>query len=941
MQLKDFKLSVPRGKGDFTILENDELIFNKGIFIVKGTIFEILADIKFGTSNLVFKGRVGNGRVDFISEESKIKLQDFGKIAGLDIQGRGTGIVTVSGPFKDVNINLATSLKDSSFEEYFFDRSSMDVTISLAREKVILNSISGKLPNTLYFLSGDYNWSNNRINLNVNTPHSTFEDIKKMYKPLVDVLPWVPESLGGLVSNNFTVGGEVDLKKLRVKGKFKAQNLSFLTESFSDLELNFNMNKSKLDLTNLKLRKETGVLSGGYSYNINNDHYSFDFKLNNGRVSELNLAKRFFSSLRGGLSGSISGSKTKKIKIKSKLKLTDTFVLNKRMPSSKLEVDYSDNLVFYDLSYFGESATLKGKINFDEPQNSKKNLSSLKGKLDVPDLKLILVSILGEHIANTSFKGSINTTIDSKFNYNNLQELDLDATILNLKLSKDNARVENLQPGYFKITKGKIDKWKFDTQGERGLISSQGSGNFSKKYNVKTLVDIDSTFVELISPKILRVSGTIRNEINFSEKYELGFSFTSVTDDFDFSYDGMPLTLQKSKARLSFDGRRLLVQEFKSQVGSGSLLASGEVIVKFPFPSININYSLDNAKFNFIDKSNFYLNGNGLFLGEKIPYDLSGELTLENGDINLEFDELSKAGGFTIGGEKYLPKRVSINQLKLIDSNITLSTKGPLLFKNSIVNVSFKGDINVTDNIFNPKIGGKMISIPGLSRFFFKNNEFNISKGEVYFTDINGVLNPELDFLANSAIDDYTITMRVNGTSKDFKVGLSSDPFLAQNDILSLLAFGYTDEQTKNLSGEVRSEVSSVGVGTLLFESFKINEALKSEFGIKLNVGTELDDSQQSLLDGTSSGSGSSTVGRVRSATKVEVQKRLNDAMGLSVSSTVGGNIGQRQSMNLNYKINDTVSLEGVYENRTGDQIQGDIIDNSIGVDVKFRWSTK
>jgi translocation and assembly module TamB len=82
-------------------------------------------------------------------------------------------------------------------------------------------------------------------------------------------------------------------------------------------------------------------------------------------------------------------------------------------------------------------------------------------------------------------------------------------------------------------------------------------------------------------------------------------------------------------------------------------------------------------------------------------------------------------------------------------------------------------------------------------------------------------------------------------------------------------------------------------------------------------------------------------LGRTRSATKIELKKKLDEALNLSVSSTMGGSIGQRQSMNLTYNLNKKVQLEGVYELRTNAEGEEDIIDNSIGGDLKFRWTFK
>ena len=82
-------------------------------------------------------------------------------------------------------------------------------------------------------------------------------------------------------------------------------------------------------------------------------------------------------------------------------------------------------------------------------------------------------------------------------------------------------------------------------------------------------------------------------------------------------------------------------------------------------------------------------------------------------------------------------------------------------------------------------------------------------------------------------------------------------------------------------------------------------------------------------------------VGQVRTATKLELRKKLDEKAGLSVSSTVGGSAGQKQSMNLNYLINRNVSLDAIYELNTDVSENQERAGRSAGGDVKFRWTFK
>ena len=133
-------------------------------------------------------------------------------------------------------------------------------------------------------------------------------------------------------------------------------------------------------------------------------------------------------------------------------------------------------------------------------------------------------------------------------------------------------------------------------------------------------------------------------------------------------------------------------------------------------------------------------------------------------------------------------------------------------------------------------------------------------------------------------------------------------------------------------------------MGSFVFDRFKINDILNKQFGLQLNLGTVFEQSgKDSLLSGRSQeGSyGPGGIGRTRSGTKIELKKRLDEATSVAVSSTMGSGIGQRQSMNLIYNLNQKVQLEGVYETRSNEDDIEYLNYNSIGGDLKFRWTYK
>jgi translocation and assembly module TamB len=257
------------------------------------------------------------------------------------------------------------------------------------------------------------------------------------------------------------------------------------------------------------------------------------------------------------------------------------------------------------------------------------------------------------------------------------------------------------------------------------------------------------------------------------------------------------------------------------------------------------------------------------------------------------------------------------------------------------MDVSLKGEVVLMGNPFRPKGEGRLFSPPGTSRVFFKNSEYFITNADLNFSPKKDITNPVFDVQALTYIASYKVYTKAYGDLERFNFDLTSDPSLPRNSILSLIAFGYTDEIQNTLVQKDQQNLTQVGVGSFVFDRFKISDILNKQFGLQVNLGTVLEQSQtDSLLSGRTQDS-QGTLGRTRSATKIELKKRLDEALTLSVSSTMGGSIGQRQSMNLNYSVSKKVQLEGVYELRTNADGEEDIISNSIGGDLKFRWTFK
>ena len=82
--------------------------------------------------------------------------------------------------------------------------------------------------------------------------------------------------------------------------------------------------------------------------------------------------------------------------------------------------------------------------------------------------------------------------------------------------------------------------------------------------------------------------------------------------------------------------------------------------------------------------------------------------------------------------------------------------------------------------------------------------------------------------------------------------------------------------------------------------------------------------------------SSSSDTARLRSATKLRLSKRISNSIDLNYSSTLGGSLDQSQQMNIDFRINEDFSLQGVYRTQTNETSEN--IDNTESVGFDLIW---
>ncbi len=924
----------------FTILMIKKAKLTSANFKVVDNEFQMDSLIELNHSLLDVKGRVNSKRVNFHIEDALVDLEDFGNISQLDIKGKGSLDINVTGPLDDVVINLNGKTKGFEVLGYRLGQADKDLSIALKDSEVVIHKLESLFRSTPISATGAINWGSNDIALGINSPKATLGDLKEILQPIFSKLEFLPSDLELSAKVDADINGKTSLDGLKVKAETQFTDLTAYGETFNSGELNISLSNQVLRLRDFIANKGKGQIRGDFSYSLKSEQMKLNYAWDELALASFAAVKKAKLNLNGIVSGLLVGEgTTSDYGLQLEAKMDDTKSQDYNFEDSLIRLNLSPSSIKGDLNLLGQMI----KSTFDyAPKHDRK--SSVNLKVNSPSVKPFLVALLGQQLESKEFSGSLGLTLDANFR-GAFEEVDMKATVQNLSFMHEsfNLNYTSTQP-QFVIDGNQIKRWNLMIQEPDVFISTKGRGEFGRDLSLNHEFHLNSRIFEILLAPVLSAEGFVRNSFRIDgDKNKYQFHITSKAKDLDLTIASVPFPLNDISYSMDFSNRRLVIQDMRSRLENGSVRLHGDVFFDGEHPDINLKYILDKAEIPILGKSLLNLTGEGIVLGNEPPYSIGGEIVINKANVVNELSEFNSKSN-ALSQVRFLPQSQKSQVGKLFTLSLNVKADNPARITNSLMDVGLKGELMLLGSPTRPRAEGRLFAPNNSSRIFFKNNEYFITNADLNFSPKKEISNPDFDVQALTFISSYKVQIKAYGDLERFNFDLTSDPSLTRNSILSLIAFGYTDEIQSSLTQGEQQNLTQVGVGSFVFDRFKITDILNKQFGLQVNLGTVFEQSQtDSLLSGrtTQDGQGTLGIGRTRSATKIELKKRLDEALSLSVSSTMGGSIGQRQSMNLNYSINKKVQVEGIYELRTNEEGLEDVIDNSIGGDLKFRWTFK
>jgi autotransporter translocation and assembly factor TamB len=300
--------------------------------------------------------------------------------------------------------------------------------------------------------------------------------------------------------------------------------------------------------------------------------------------------------------------------------------------------------------------------------------------------------------------------------------------------------------------------------------------------------------------------------------------------------------LNNFKARLNFTGDALTIQQFSGELSGGKFAVTGGVrFPKLTQPTVDLQLKADSALIARNDTLTARANADIKVTGPFASANVTGAVSMTNSHFlkNIDLIPIGLPGRPAPEPPSARPE-FSFPEPPFRDwkFDVAIRTKDPVGIRGNLATGGATADLKLTGTGLRPELQGtvRLENVEATLPF----SRLQVSYGFLYF-DPSDSMNPRIDLQGTSVIRDYTVRVYVYGTLDAPETIFTSEPPLAQEEIISLIATGVTRAELSGNSNVLAGRAGMLLVQQLYRKIFKKGEATQSNTvfnRLDLDVGT-------------------------------------------------------------------------------------------------------
>ncbi len=906
--------SVISIKEETDIVALDTFLLNGNVNITSDKVV-IKSDINIGEST---KGKA-EGLVHFKDgfdikyQTESLNFKDVKSLSNLKIEGETQVKGSTKGNSYGATFNMDLSTKNIWLEDYGLGN--FQSHLSYKKGELLFSKVKGNYGNINFTGKTLVDLNNETIDTNFDVINGAVHDLQRLLSRKYD-FPY--DIYGNLQVTKAHVWGSFEFTKLNYDINSKVSHGAIGIETFDEFIFNITARKGIVKPNNILLRKgrSQATLQG-----IGNPDGNIDIKIasQNFNLQDSEIISKLIPNLNGNihlelnLTDHILSPKTELL-----TKITNTYIGLEPLP----DLEIKGNITKENISGTGTFLDNTFKLSFIFPFAKKDPFKFYlnANKWNFAPLFSIVSPTFNANEYQTEFTGIIDLQSQSGGFWKSSGIIDL--SLLHIKRGDVEGYIT--KPTKITFNNGKMDIGSLNIKGDNTSLEVTAKNSRQNNLNFNIIGKIEMGLLAFMTPFLSDLKGTL--SLNFqlsgttSEPQVRGLAmiqngFIQVPD--------LVHPFENIQSDILFNQKKITVNTFLSNFASGVVHGNGSIGIKGfkKFPT-NVQGEFNNVNLNFPEKVETSGSGSFKISGQWFPFTLTSHYKINRGLITKTLEE-AQSEDFQLRRRDFLPDFLIETKFSMFNLNITSIFDNNFYVRNSLVDTPIKGTVKIQGTSVNPILLGTVNTKPG-GKIFFKDIPFDIVNSQLKFDNPNKN-NPYIYSEANVRVKNHDISLILQGYADNYKINLNSQPPLAEQDIVSLLALGITTDNLETYDSEEQITQQSYEIGSALISNNPLGNEIKKKYGVEVKFSSAIDDSN--TLN-----------------PKIIVSKKWSPRLSTSTSRTFGTEV--KQDLKVQYQLNNNLSVIGSWEGKEFTE-EAEFLDTEsentdiLGLDLEYRVKFK
>jgi translocation and assembly module TamB len=670
------------------------------------------------------------------------------------------------------------------------------------------------------------------------------------------------------------------------QGNITLTNAVVSNEPVRSVTLNFHGNGSSVNAT-LAAHMAAGVTQASATIDPKSRAYQFQLHADNIRLEQLNAVKQRNMQLAGGLNLDASGQGTvDSPELDATLAIPQLQVRKQAIRGVTLHTTVHNQVANLALNSEVAQVYIKagGTVGIKPPYSADLRLDT--GRIDFQPLMALYAPA---QAANVTGQTELHVSLRGPLEDKTRVEAHLDIPFLN-------ATYRQFQIGSAKAIRVDLKNGTAVLQpvtlaGTDTNINLQGSMPVDNPNAASLTVKggIDLRLVQLFSADY-DSSGQVQFDID-ARRAGGGMGGQIRVVNASLHPADVPFGLDNANGVINVSPTRADVGNFQGQMGGGTITAKGGVSFR-PAVQFGLGLQATNVRLRYPEGIRALLGSTLSLTGTPQASALAGQVQIERVSFTPDFDLTSFAGQFSTTSSAASAAGGIMDSMRL---NIALQSTSQMSLQSSQVSISGNANLRVVGTAANPVVLGRTDLTGG--ELFFGGNRYVVQNGTIDF--LNPVrTEPVLNLQVQTKINDYNITLGLQGPIERLHTTYTSDPALPPADIINLVARG----QTTEAAAAQPSQPASLGAESL------VASTVTNQLGGKIAKAAGISQLQIDPSLGANNGQ--------NPGARIAVQQRVTSSLFVTFATDVTST--QREAIELQYQMNPRWSVTGVRDQNGG-----------------------